>query len=116
MPYIDINTNVSVSPEQKLAIKSEMGRLLPILPGKSEDGLIVAIADGRDMWRSGRSDEPVAFVDVRVYREQPAEEKKRFVEAVIRYLCETLAIPVPRCYLTFTEYRQWGFDGTLNFC
>jgi len=111
VPYIDFNTSVSLTPEQKIAFKTEMGKLITILPGKNEEGLMVAVADGRDMWRSGRNDEPCAFVEIRVFHESPMDAKKQYVAAVLKYIGETFGIPAARCYLNFTEFANWGSGG-----
>ena len=36
MPFINVKTNVSVSNEQKISIKSAMGKAITAIPGKSE--------------------------------------------------------------------------------
>ena len=43
MPYIDLKTNAAVSDAQKTALKSALGQAITLLPGKSEQWLMVGI-------------------------------------------------------------------------
>ena len=39
MPFININTNVSVSKAQETAVKTRLGKAIELIPGKSESWL-----------------------------------------------------------------------------
>ena len=47
MPFINVKTNINI--ENKDVIKEELGKLISILPGKSETWLMVDIEDNKNM-------------------------------------------------------------------
>ena len=56
MPCIQVKTNVNTSGEKAEAVKTALGQAISLLPGKSEDWLMVAIEDECQMYFGGRAD------------------------------------------------------------
>jgi hypothetical protein len=54
MPYIAINTSVKLSAAQKEKIKAELGRLITIIPTKTEVGLLIDLSDSRIIYKAGK--------------------------------------------------------------
>lgn len=111
MPYINVNTSISLSPAQKEKIKTDLGKFIAILPGKNEGGLMVAFQDGRDMYHAGSSDAPCAFIEIRLFHESPMDAKKEFIATLAKYFEENYGIPVGRDYMNILEFKNWGTRG-----
>jgi phenylpyruvate tautomerase PptA (4-oxalocrotonate tautomerase family) len=110
MPYISVNLGQKLEAAQKEKLKAELGRLITIIPGKTEPDLIVHIQDGGAMYTGGK-EIPCAYIDLRVYTKTTGEAKKRFTRETCAYISREFAIPPERQYLTISEYEQWGYDG-----
>ena len=67
MPFININTNVSVSKAQETAVKTRLGKAIELIPGKSESWLMVGFEPERPMYFRGIDSGRIAFVEVSVY-------------------------------------------------
>ncbi|GHV82416.1 hypothetical protein AGMMS49991_09740 [Spirochaetia bacterium] len=113
MPYIEVKLSQKLSPAQRDTIKAELGRLITIIPGKTEPDLIVDIADGRAMYMGG-AQVLCAYIDLRVYTKADEEAKKRFTRETFALLTRELGIKPENQYLTIAEFEQWGYDGALH--
>jgi phenylpyruvate tautomerase PptA (4-oxalocrotonate tautomerase family) len=113
MPYISINTTQELSADQKEKIKSELGRLMSIIPTKTEAGLLVDFSGGRTMYKAGAEVEG-AFIDLKLYRKSELEPKKQFTAEVFSLLIRELALKKETMYLTIEEYENWGSNGELH--
>lgn len=113
MPFISVNVTGQVTPAQKEQIKTQLGQLITILPGKDEGGLMVDISDNHSLYFGGKEKESCAFLDIRLYKESPLAEKTEFVKAVCEALHETLGIDKGDVYLNFIELANWGCGGSI---
>ncbi|MEG0752287.1 MAG: phenylpyruvate tautomerase MIF-related protein [Angelakisella sp.] len=114
MPFISIHTNLSPDSNKKNVIKAELGRLISIIPGKSEPVLMVEFVDGSTFFMGGVGEGNCAMVDVRCYKTAPFEANKEFTQEVFQLLERELNIPQGRIYLTLMELPTWGTKGTLK--
>jgi phenylpyruvate tautomerase PptA (4-oxalocrotonate tautomerase family) len=110
MPYISVTLGQKLSDSQKEKLKSELGRLIALIPGKSEADLIVAVRDSDAVYSGGEA-VPCMYMDVRVYTKTTEEAKQRFTRETCAFIAKTFGIPVNRQYLTISEYDNWGYDG-----
>ena len=114
MPHITLNTSLSLKPEQKDAIARDLGRIIPLIPGKTEAVLMVDVADNHTMYFNGKKMERCAFVDVRCYKSAPFEQNKAFTEAVYKLLEDAAGLEVGEVYVSISELPVWGTKGSLK--
>lgn len=112
MPYIQINTSRELSADQKERIKAALGEKLPIIPGKTEAGLMVAISGQYTMFMAGEKRD-AAFVDVRCFKKTDPEAKKAFTSAVFEILHQIADFQPELIYLNFSDHDVWGARGQL---
>lgn len=112
MPYIQINTSRELSADQKERIKAALGEKLPIIPGKTEAGLMVAISGQYTMFMAGEKRD-AAFVDVRCFKKTDPEAKKAFTSAVFEILHQIADFRPELVYLNFSDHDVWGARGHL---
>lgn len=112
MPYIQINTSRNLSADQKERIKAALGEKLPVIPGKKESGLMVAISCQHTMFMGGE-ERDAAFVDVRCFRKTDPEAKRVFTGAVFEILRQIADFQPEMVYLNFTDHEVWGARGGL---
>lgn len=114
MPYIGTKTTVTITLEKEAVLKERLARALEAIPGKSENWLMCEFDDNCRLWLGGRNDEPAAFVQVKIYGKAHREAYDRMTGAVCKTLSEELNIPAERIYITYSEYTDWGWNGS-NF-
>jgi hypothetical protein len=113
MPYIAFSTSLELSHPQKEKVKSEFGRLISLIPGKAEAVLQVEISSGRAMYMAG-TEEPSAFVELRMFNKADTEAKKRFTQEIFAMLGRELQLSKDRIYLNIIEFEHWGYGGDLH--
>ena len=110
MPYITTTTNAKISDEKREKIKAEYGRALSIL-GKTESWLMLSFEDGKDMYFKGRSDSPMAFVDVSVFGKSTDEQCSEMTKEICKILGSELGISPDMIYVKFNGCSQWGWNN-----
>ena len=113
MPYINISTSQKLSDAQKEKIKTELGRLIAIIPTKAEAYLMVDFSDARTFYKAGQKVDG-AFIDLRLFYKSELAPKKKFTEETFALLSGELGIKKENLYLTIMEFDNWGSSGTLN--
>ena len=114
MPFISVNVSGSLSKMQKDEIKSSLGKLIEILPTKSEKGLMVDICDNHTLYYAGEEMEKAAFIDLRVYKESPFDEKREFFKRVCEMMSEIAGIDAANIYCNIFELSNWGSRGDFR--
>lgn len=112
MPYINVNISKKLGDADKDTLKSKLGELITILPGKTEDVLMVGINDACTMYFAGQKKD-TAYVDVRIYKQCDFESKSRFTKEVSRFLEQRFGIDGGSLFLSIGEYETWGYRGAL---
>jgi len=111
MPYINIHVTGALCENKRDELKSKLGQIIEILPGKSESGLMVDISDNHTMYYQGNKLDKCAFVDVRLYKQSPFVEKGEFAKALFAALEEIAGVPSNSVYLNFIELENWASRG-----
>jgi hypothetical protein len=110
MPYISLTIGQKLSALQRQMLKTELGRLITAIPGKTEPDLIVHIQDGGAVYMGG-AEVPCVYIDLRVYGKTEESAKKQFAENIFTHITRVLGIALEHQYLTISEYEHWGYDG-----
>ena len=113
MPYIALNTTQKLTAQQKEKVKAELGRLITIIPTKTEAGLMVDFSESRTMYIGGK-EITGAFVELRLFHQSEMEAKKKFVEEVFKMLSKELGISTDDIKLNVMELDTWGTGGILR--
>lgn len=110
MPYIHVQTNLPVTPDQADALKTRLGQDIASIPGKSEAWLMVNVSGGQTMYFKG-SAEPCAMADISVFGHAPAEAFEKLTQAVTASLQAELGLSPARVYAKYSEVENWGWNG-----
>ena len=113
MPYVAVNTTQELSDVQKEKIKTELGRLITIIPTKTEAGLLVDFSDSRTIYKAGEN-VAGAFIDVRLFHKSDFDPKKKFTEETFEMLSRELGLKKENMYLSISEFDNWGTAGTYK--
>lgn len=115
MPCIQIKTNVKVSGQTAETVKSELGKAIAYLPGKTEDWLMITLEDECRMWFRGEKDRPMAIVEVKVLgKEIDSAASEKMTEAVCGLFQEQLGVDPKDIYIRYLASVDWGWNNA-NF-
>lgn len=111
MPFIHTRTNCPITPEQEEKLTAALGSAISLLPGKSEQWLMLQFEDRCRMHFRGKGDEKIAYVNVKVYGGADAGSYDRLTGKITALLREHLAIAPDHVYVSYDETEHWGWMG-----
>lgn len=114
MPYIKARVSVDLTEAQEESMKSELGKIIEIIPGKSEDWLMVDLEDSCHLYFKGNQDQPAAYVKVEVFGAVERQTCVNMTQAICKLMETQVRIPQDRIYVTYESIKDWGWNGT-NF-
>ncbi|MCI8781084.1 MAG: hypothetical protein HFH70_10450 [Lachnospiraceae bacterium] len=114
MPFINSKVSVAMSKEKKDAVKAKLGEAISLIPGKSENWLMVGFEDLYDLYFQGNQDGETAFVEVKVFGSASPDVFSKMTGAICDIYQEELGIPQNRIYVKYEEVKNWGWNGS-NF-
>lgn len=113
MPFINSKVSVPMTQEQKDNIKTRLGKIISVIPGKSESWLMVGFEDNYDLYFKGNQDKPTAFVEVKLFGKASPSTFDELTGLICAILNEELGIPQDRIYVKCEEVPNWGWNGGL---
>lgn len=114
MPFINSKISVKITKEQEERIKSKLGKAISIIPGKSENWLMVGFEDDYKLYFKGEKFEKIAFVEVKIFGHASSEVFGKLTREICSIYEEVLEIPQDKIYVKYEEVSQWGWNGN-NF-
>ena len=113
MPYVETKTNVKITKDKELALKSALADAIAIIPGKTEKWLMLSFDDELPMYFAG-TDAPCAMIEVKIFGKMSDSDAEKVTSAICDTVENTLAIPADRIYIKYEEVSKWGWNGA-NF-
>lgn len=110
MPYIDLKTNVEVSDTQKGKLTAILGDAIALIPGKSEEWLMVNISEKQSMAFAGKRT-ACAMLEVKIFGKADKDSYDRLTKALCHEVSSTLGIAPDRIYVKYEEVSHWGWNG-----
>jgi hypothetical protein len=114
MPLIKATTSLALTEEKKRELKEDFGKLIEIIPGKTEKWLMVAVDDGVYTAFAGEDSSPALMVEVDLLGAASTEVYASLTEAICKRMQERLNIDGTRIYVKYKEFSVWGWNG-INF-
>lgn len=114
MPYIETKTTATITEEKEAAIRAKLGEAIRLIPGKSEQWLMLSFFDNCRMAFRGKSDLDLAMVEVKLFGAADDRAYAALTRAVTDILSDELCIPHDHIYVKYEEVAHWGYDG-YNF-
>ena len=110
MPFIQIHTSITISPEQEEQITAEAGKAIAYIPGKQADSLML-IFDDHCRIHLGRCTEPLAYVEASLFGNEDHHGYDLFSAAVTSILEDVLHIPAEHIYIRYDDISAWSYAG-----
>jgi phenylpyruvate tautomerase len=111
MPYLKLQTNRPVSPEEQQALLPQLSRAAAEVLGKPESYVMIALESEKPMYFAG-NDQPCAYVELKSLG-LPEGKTAEFSAGLCSLIEETLGIGSQRIYIEFAnpERHMWGWKG-----
>lgn len=110
MPYLDIRSSKPIDGPTRNTLQLEIGKIMPVIPGKTVSNTLICFMDNYTMYKDTVPIDAV-FVDVRMYKNSPEEDKKEFVKQITALLADKIDIPPTNVQLNFIEQPAWAVNG-----
>ncbi len=114
MPMILTKTTTTITKEQEAILTKSFGEAIALLPGKSEEWLMLSFEDGQRMAFRGKCDGELCYIEVNLLGAASREAYDRLTERLCEIVSEVLQIPSGGIYIKYEEAKTWGYDG-FNF-
>ena len=114
MPYMKTLFSGAITPAQEETLKKDLGEANTLLPGKTEDWLMLSFEDNCRLWFKGDQSAPTALVEVAVFGHGASKDYEALTARITEVMEKTLSVPPSRTYVKYEETTLWGWNGT-NF-
>ena len=111
MPFITCKVNRPVSREQEIELKARMGKAIELVPGRSEQYLLLAFEPESHLWLRGDDSRPAAYIDAAIFGNEGHYGYPEFTVEVTRAFGDVLGIPAGNVYIKYEDITAWGVDG-----
>ncbi len=113
MPYIKVKTNKKIMNDQEERMKNRLGELIEIL-GKQERWLMCEFVPECKLYFQGKNSEAIAYVEVKVYGSCDSQKYDIMTGEITKLLSQELDIKASNVYINYSEFDNWGWNGS-NF-
>lgn len=107
MPFVVCKMSGPVSREQEIELKQRLGRAIERVPGKSEQGLLVALEDNARLWLAG-DDAPAAYIEASVFANERHAGYDALSAEIAAAMRDVLGIPPERVYVRYADIPVWS--------
>ena len=114
MPFIETKTNVIVTKEKEEELKERLGKAISIIPGKSENWLMLAIEGDVPMFFKGDGSQPTAFIEVKIFGDASRDTYNKMTKELTAIYSDILGVSPDRMYIRYFGSEDWGWNGN-NF-
>ena len=112
MPYINVCMSKKLEEQDRDELARELGKIITLIPGKTESGFMVDIEDGKALYNGGVPGNYV-YMELKVYYKFDYECKSAFTTAVYEIFARRYGVESHNLYLNITECDNWGIFGKL---
>lgn len=111
MPFLFSKVNIPVSEEQERKLKTLLGRAIGLVPGKSEESLLLVLEDDCHLYLRGDGTTPAAYLSAAVFHNESHAGYAEFTAAATEAYREVLGIDPEHVFLRFEDISAWGVAG-----
>lgn len=108
MPFIDVRANCPITGEQETELKTELGKTIALIPGKSEEVLMLSFTDHCRLWFGGQQETPIVMVKAMIYGSASSEACSAFGDAVVQLFQQVLG--VKHIYFKLEDGTNWCWN------
>jgi hypothetical protein len=99
MPFIETKVNVKITKEKEEILKEKFGKVIDIIPGKSEGTLMLSFKSECHLYFRGLDQPGIAFVEVKILGKAGNEAYDKLTDALSDILYQELNIEPSQTYV-----------------
>lgn len=107
MPYISTKTNIELVKDKQDALAAKYGKIITLVPGKTERWLMLSFDDNAPMYFGGKSDEPMAYIELSLFGGASDSVYDKLTAAICD-ACPQRRVLLPRTYMSSMKKRSIG--------
>jgi len=111
MPFIISRVTQKITEEQEQVLKTRLGKAIELVPGKSEEYLLLGFEGGYHLWLRGDNSRPIAYIQANIFGNEGHLGYDAFSLEVTKIFHEVLGIPEDRIYINYTDIPDWAVGG-----
>lgn len=111
MPFINSKINTAITEAQEKEIKTRLGQAIQVIPGKSENWLMVGFEPEYKLYFKGSNAEPLAMVEVSVYGSENPSAFSNLTGEICNIFNDVLGITPDHIYVKYQAVSNWGWNG-----
>lgn len=111
MPFIKSKVSCGISEQQEKELKKRMGKAIELVPGKTEEYLLLEFEDNSRLWLRGSNEEAVAYIEAAIFGNEPHYGYDALNAEITKAFNEVLGIAQDRIYIKFEDITAWGVRG-----
>lgn len=111
MPFVIASVNTPMSDDQKIEIKTRIGKAIEHLPGMNETNLLLGLEEKKDFYLRGDGQQKIAYIRADVFGNEGHVGFSGFGAAMTAVFCEVLGIPPENIYIRFGDIQAWSVGG-----
>lgn len=113
MPFINVKTSKELSSEKIETVKTELGKAISLIPGKSEAWLMVNIEDKCNIYFKGTDNNDTAYVEVNLFGDASKDNCEKLTIKICNILDSIAEIPSDRIYVKYEFCDMWGYNNFM---
>lgn len=114
MPYINTITTADITEDKKAKLTAAFGKAISLIPGKSENWLMLNFNGSAKMAFRGDAQKDCAMIEVEIFGTAKDEDFEALTAELCTLTGEILGVPADRIYVKYRECEKWGWRGS-NF-
>ncbi|MBR1552581.1 MAG: hypothetical protein IJ741_03460 [Schwartzia sp.] len=107
MPFLMAKTNVPIGRAKEMEIKTLLGKAIGLVPGKSEQSLLVGFEENRHFYLRGE-EQPVVYIEASIFGNEAHLGYDALTAAIARAFHDVLEIPPENIYVKYDDIKGWG--------
>lgn len=112
MPFINTRVNCPIDKETEKELSKRFGRAISLIPGKSEDWLMLQFEDNCRMYFKGDCSQKLAFIKVMLFGKAQDDAYEKLTGALTQALGDTLGVSADKVYIEYESTAHWGWNGS----
>lgn len=112
MPFILSKISLPISREQELQLKIGLGKAIELVPGKSEDVLMLGFEDNYHLYLRGEDSQPMAYIEISMFGNENHLGYDALTAEITTIFSEILGISPVCIYVNYFDIPSWGVNGS----
>ncbi len=114
MPMIVTKSSTNITEQQEATLTRAFGEAIALLPGKSEEWLMLSFEENARLAFRGDNSRPLCYIEVNLLGKAPREAYDRLTARLCELVEQTLGVMSDGIYIKYEEANTWGYNG-FNF-